>query len=205
MRDEISRGSARGESFRGIAVRVGYIHTTVSAGVDALVHRPALEPYLTTYGSPGLPPSRLLVETLTIGQSNTVYRNLGRRADKSAVAASIGVTAPVLESWLSTCVRVRVRAHHTRLWNVGNGVYPAIPTSRTTPWVVGVDALPERSRRRLYPVLVSLQALREVVSPRSGWAARLHELLDTRPRKNLAGMGVPENWEHDNFWSRHLA
>jgi abortive infection bacteriophage resistance protein len=176
------------------------------AGVDALVHRSALEHYLTTYGSPGLPPSWLMVETLTIGQLNTVYRNLGRRADKSAVAASIGVTATVLESWLSTYVRVRnICAHHGRLWNVGLGVYPAIPTSRTIPWVEGVDALPERSRRRLYPVLVSLQALLEVVSPRSSWAARLYELLDTRPRMNLAGMGVPENWEHDNFWSRHLA
>lgn len=36
------------------------------AGQDHLVHRSALEHYVTTYGSPALPPSWLMVETLTI-------------------------------------------------------------------------------------------------------------------------------------------
>ena len=67
-------------------------------GEDSLVHRSALEHYLTTYGSPELPPL-LMVETLTIGQLASAYRNLSRRADRTAVARSIGLTAPVLESW----------------------------------------------------------------------------------------------------------
>ncbi|MDV6211831.1 Abi family protein [Rhodococcus erythropolis] len=175
------------------------------AGEDSLVHRSALEHYLTTYGSPELPPSWLMVETLTIGQLASAYRNLSLRSDRTTVARSIGLTAPVLESWLHTYVRVRnVCAHHGRLWNVGLGVYPAIPNSPTISWLEGAHALPERSRTRLYPVLVSLQSVLDSVSPRSSWAQRLHGLLHTRPQMNLAGMGIPDGWANDNFWSRHI-
>lgn len=177
---------------------------TPDAGDDSLVHRSAREHYLTTYGSPELPPSWLMVETLTIGQLTSVYRNLRQRSDRTAIAASIGMTAPVLESWMQTYVRVRnICAHHGRLWNVGLGVYPAIPTSAAISWL-NPGALTERSRKRLYPVLVSLQSVLDSISPHSSWARRLHELLITRPRMNLSGMGVPPDWESDPFWSRHL-
>ncbi|WP_216094597.1 Abi family protein [Jiangella alba] len=171
----------------------------------APIHRSALEHYLTTYGTPDLPPSWLMMETLTLGQLTSMYRNLDRRSDRTAVATSIGLTAPVLESWMQTYVRVRnICAHHGRLWNVGLGVYPAIPTSPAISWLRGTDALPERSRKRLYPVLVSLQAVLATVSPRSSWTRRLHELVSTRPPMNLAGMGIPANWADDDFWSRQI-
>ena len=116
-----------------------------------------------------------MVETLTVGQLTNAYRNLKRRSDRTAIARSVGLTAPVLESWMQTYVRVRnVCAHHGRLWNVGLGVYPAIPNSPTVPWLEGDEALSERSRKRLYPVLVSLQTVLETISPRSGstsWSA----------------------------------
>lgn len=144
---------------------------TPDAGEDSLVHRSALEHYLTTYGSPELPPSWLMGEMLTIGQLTSMFRNLKQRSDRTAVANSLGLTAPFLESWMQTYVRVRnICAHHGRLWNVGLGVYPAIPTSPTVRWLAGDGALPERSRQRLYPVLVSLQSVLYSVSPRSGWA-----------------------------------
>lgn len=178
---------------------------TPDAGEDSLVHRSALEHYLTTYGSPELPPSWLILETLTIGQLTSVYRNLALRSDKTAVANSIVLNTPLLESWMQTFVRVRnICAHHGRLWNVGLGVYPAIPNSPAVSWLEGDHALPDRSSKRLYPVLVSLQTVLDSVSPHSGWARRLYELLSTRPPLNLVGMGVPEGWADDPFWSRHM-
>ena len=174
-------------------------------GVDALVHRSALEHYLTTYGTPDLPPSWLMVETLTIGQLANLYRNLKKRSDRTEIAKNIGLTAPVLESWLQTYVRVRnICAHHGRLWNVGLGVYPMIPSSQAISWLAGVDALPDRSRKRLYPVLVSLQSVLDTISPRSSWAERLQTLLGGRPSMNLKGMGVPEDWAEDEFWKKNL-
>lgn len=106
---------------------------------------------------------------------------------------------------MQTYVRARnICAHHGRLWNVGLGVYPAIPTTPAISWLRGVDSLPERSRKRLYPVLVSLQSVLGSVSPGSGWARRLHNLLSTRPQMNLRGMGVPDGWAADDFWRPHL-
>lgn len=178
---------------------------TPDAGEDSLVHRSALEHYLTNYGSPELPPSWLMVETLTIGQLSSTYRNLQQRADRTAVAESLGLTEPVLKSWMQTYVRVRnICAHHGRLWNVGLGVYPAIPNSSSISWLQGPERLPEYSRKRLYPVLVSLQSVLDSISPRSSWAQRLYDLLRTRSTMNLAGMGVPKNWSNDEFWARHL-
>ncbi len=57
---------------------------TPDAGEDSLVHRSALEHYLTTYGSPELPPSWLMVETLTIGQfdEHLPQPGLTRRQDR---------------------------------------------------------------------------------------------------------------------------
>lgn len=171
----------------------------------AVAHRSALEHYLLTYGTPELPPSWLMVEALTIGQLNNAISNLRQRSDRTAVAARIGLTEPVLMSWMRTYVRVRnICAHHGRLWNVGIGVYPAIPNSSAISWLKCDDALPPGSAKRLYPVLVSLQAVLDVVSPRSTWAQRLHDLVSTRPPMNLASMGVPEAWTDDEFWGRHI-
>ena len=176
------------------------------SGADSLVHRSALEHYLTTYGSPDQPPSWLMVESLTIGQLAGLYKNLAARADRTAVAKSIGLTEPVLASWLATYVRVRnVCAHHGRLWNLGLGVYPAIPASPKVSWLTDPEALPDNSKKRLYPVLISLQSVLDTVSPRSSWARRLHALLTTRPPMNLSGMGIPANWADDDFWRRHIS
>lgn len=62
------------------------------------------------------------------------FRNLRQRHDRTAVTQCLGLTTPVLESWMQTYTRVRnICAHHGRLWNAGLGVYPVIPTSRTVP------------------------------------------------------------------------
>ncbi|APH44090.1 hypothetical protein BMW26_03265 [Microbacterium sp. 1.5R] len=171
-----------------------------------VVYRSALEHYLLTYGEPELPPSWLMVETLTLGQLNNVINNLALRADRTTIARRLGLSEPVLMSWLRTYVRVRnICAHHGRLWNVGIGVYPAIPASPAIAWLEGDTALPSPSQKRLYPVLVSLQSVLDVVSPRSTWARRLHQLISTRPPMNLAGMGIPQDWSQDAFWARHMS
>ena len=69
--------------------------------------RAAPEHHLTTDGPPDLPPLWLMVDTLIIAQLTGSYRNPGERADKTAVATCIRLTAPVLESWMQTYVRVR--------------------------------------------------------------------------------------------------
>lgn len=172
-----------------------------------IVHRSALEHYLTTYGGPELPPSWLMLETLTFGQLEGTVRNLSARRDLSAIAESVGLNAPLLLSWLKAYVRVRnVCAHHGRLWNVGLGVYPALPQSPRVSWLSDPTVLSEDPQRakRLYPVLVSLQSVLDTISPGSTWTARLSDLLAQHPEVPLHGMGIPQDWREDGFWSRRL-
>ncbi len=175
--------------------------------VDTLVHRSALEHYLTTYGSPDLPPSWLMVESLTLGQLSGLMGNLSSRSDRSVIAEALGLTDPVLRSWLRSYVRIRnICAHHGRLWNAGLGVYPALPQSPKISWLSRpqvLDDSPSRSKR-LYPVLVSLQSVLNTVAPTSSWAARLSALLLEHPDVRLDAMGIPSDWRSDTFWARHL-
>lgn len=172
---------------------------------DGIVFRSALEHYLTTYGTPELPPSWLMVETLTIGSLDHLVRNLRRRADRTAIARTVGLNDALMGSWLRTYVRVRnICAHHGRLWNVGLGVYPRLPASPAISWLADASVIDERRAKQLYPVLVSLQSVLDTISPRSTWARRLSDLLDAHPHLPLRGLGMPDNWRNDAFWSRHL-
>lgn len=173
-----------------------------------LMYRSALEHYLLTYGEPRLPPSWVVMELLTIGQLERTIKNLRRRSDLGRIGKSLGVPAPVLESWLANFVRVRnISAHHGRLWNVGLGVVPAIPKDPRVPWLRDRSYFAENpiARQRLYPTLVATQSLLSVISPRSTWSQRLYALLEEHPQVPLQGMGIPEGWFEDDFWASRLS
>ncbi|GAB3774406.1 abortive infection bacteriophage resistance protein [Nocardioides ginsengisegetis] len=177
------------------------------SNLEGLVHRSALEHYLTTYGTPELPPSWLMVESLTLGQLRSLISNLADRSDRTAIARSLGLNEPLLMSWLRSYVRIRnICAHHGRLWNAGLGVYPALPSSPAISWLHRPEVIADSPMRakRLYPVLVSLQAVLDTLSPNSSWAVRLSELLTDHPNVPLHAMGIPADWRSDDFWSRHL-
>lgn len=165
----------------------------------------ALDHYVASFDEPVRPPTWIVFEELSFGTTRAVFDVLASRRVQSEIARSLGVVAPVLSSWLRTYQRVRnICAHHGRLWNRGLGVYPALPKSRAVVWLTDPTVItgePSR-RRRLYPVLVSLQTILHTISPLSTWGTRLHELFGANHAVALRGMGVPDNWFDDPFWSR---
>lgn len=106
----------------------------------------------------------------------------------------------------SSYVRVRnICAHHGRLWNRFLGVYPAIPRSPTVRWLTDRSTFDTGNpraleRKRLYPVLVSLQSILFTISPHSTWALRLHSLLGEYQRIPLNALGMKADWDADEFW-----
>jgi hypothetical protein len=114
-----------------------------------------------------------------------------QRRHRTEVARDLGIKDPLLVSWLRTYNRIRnICAHHRRLWNVGLGVYPALPTASTVAWLTDRNVLaahPDRAKR-LYPVLVSIQSILTTVSPHRTWAARLVDLIGHHPDVPLRGM-----------------
>ena len=167
-----------------------------------LTYPSALEHYLTSYGSPELPPSWLVLEQCTIGELANLYRDLVDRAARQRIAGSLGVNDLLLTSWLPAYRRVRnICAHHGRLWNVGLGVYPKLPTSTLVMWPAGAGSVAPGANRRLYPVLASLRSLLATISPGSSWHERLAGLVLGAPPVFARGIGFPEGWTTDQFWS----
>ena len=145
------------------SMRTTSLSATFNADSDALTH------YLDTYTSPITPPSWLVIELLTAGELQRLYAGLARKYRK-AIARELHLTEPVLQSWLKSYVRVRnICAHHGRLWNRFLGVYPAIPKSGTVHWLNDGSTFDTGNpgaleRKRLYPVLVSLQSILFTIS-----------------------------------------
>lgn len=166
-----------------------------------LTYPSALEHYLTTYGTPELPPSWLVLEQCTIGELANLYRNLSDRAARQRIATSLGANEMLLTSWLPAYRRVRnICAHHGRLWNVGLGVYPKIPTSTRIRWPAAEGSVTPSGNKRLYPVLASLRSLLATISPGSAWPERLADLVEGAPPVFARGIGCPAGWTTDQFW-----
>ena len=172
---------------------------------DHLHYPDALSHYLATYSSPATPPSWLVIELLTAGELQHLYASLPLKYRK-IIARELNLPDQVLQSWLKTYVRVRnICAHHGRLWNRFLGVYPAIPRSPTVRWLTERSVFDTNNpraleRKRLYPVLVSLQSILFTISPHSTWALRLHTLLEKYHDIPLNALGMKANWDADDFW-----
>ena len=171
------------------------------SGSSRLAFPSALEHYLATYGEPDLPPSWLVLEQCTFGELAGLYKGLADRSSRRTIAAGLGANDVLLSSWLPVYRRVRnICAHHGRLWNVGLGVYPKLPTSRNITWPVEAGAVVPGHNRRLYPVLVSLRSLLLTISPGSSWHERLAEVVEAAPECFARGTGSPPGWRSDLFW-----
>lgn len=166
-----------------------------------------LRHYLTQYNTPKLLPSWMMIEMLTWGDLSHLYAGLLEKYQKP-IAKHFGVQAPILESWLKVLNDVRnICAHHSRLWNREFGRIIKIPTSKNTQWLSSAIILNNtniNAEKRLYPILVAIQALLYVISPNSTWAKRLKTLLDDNPKIQKEYMGIPQDWEKDSFWDRAL-
>ena len=177
-------------------------HTPSDRGeqADRLHYPDALSHYLATYSSPATPPSWLVIELLTAGELQHLYASLPLKYRK-IIARELNLPDQVLQSWLKTYVRVRnICAHHGRLWNRFLGVYPAIPRSPTVRWLNDRSTFDTGNpraleRKRLYPVLVSLQSILFTISPHSTWALRLHTLLEKYHDIPLNALGKKANWD----------
>ena len=85
---------------------------------------------------------------------------------------------------------------------------PAYTGATTPPRLLAHQSTPKSGgciprgleRKRLYPVLVSLQSILFTIGPRSTWALRLHSLLGKYQRVPLNALGMKANWDADGFW-----
>lgn len=166
-----------------------------------------LRHYLVQYNAPKLLPSWMMIEILTWGELSHLYEGLSEKYQKP-IAKHFGIQAPVLESWLKVLNDVRnICAHHGRLWNKEFGRAIKMPISKKTLWLISEVRLNNsriNAEKRLYPILVAIQVLLYAISPQSTWAKRLKTLLANYPRIQKEYMGIPQDWDSDDFWKNAL-
>lgn len=63
-----------------------------------------------------------------------------------------------------------------------------------------------KAHRRTYITLVAMQTMLYKISPKSSWAERLKQLIESNTfiLTSKANMGMPEAWYDDPFWSQAL-
>jgi abortive infection bacteriophage resistance protein len=149
------------------------------------------------YTSEPHPPLWMMVEVMTFGQLFTMYRQL-QTSEQKVIAASVGLAAPVLESWLHTLNYIRnAVAHHARLWNRQIPIKPMMPWKKHrpefhTPLPIAND--------RVFGVLSLLRYLMLNVAPQSRWSQRLIALFDDYADIPYRDMGFPANWKDYSLW-----
>lgn len=138
-------------------------------------------------------PVWMATELLSLGTVSLLYKSLSPTI-KRRIAAEYTVTDRHLASWLHSLSYIRnVCAHHKRVWNRELAIKPQIPTR--SAWLHELQ-----SNERVYCILVILQHMLTVVSPRSRWRDRLFSLFDEHPDVPLSPMQVPANWRTQALW-----
>lgn len=155
--------------------------------------------YALTYNQPTLMPGWAMLEELTLGELSHLYRGLARDSDRKAIGQFMAVPAPLLDSWMHTLTVVRnICAHHARLWNRELGIKPEQPQQLHFPWPAYLHRGSQHTR--IGVVLAMLHHLMRQVSPHTRWHLRLVELLDEYPEIPRQAMGLPSNWQENEFW-----
>ncbi|MGZ8183063.1 MAG: Abi family protein [Methylobacter sp.] len=155
--------------------------------------------YPLTYCQPAYMPGWAMFEELTLGDLSHLYKGLANDADKKAIAKSLGISAPLFESWLHTLTTIRnICAHHGRLWNRELGIKPEKPKSTNLVWPQYLKH--DNPHTRIAVVLAILHHLMQQVSPNTRWHHRIIELFSEFKEIPLYAMGLKDNWQEDVFW-----
>ncbi|MEJ8433414.1 Abi family protein [Xanthomonas oryzae] len=159
--------------------------------------------YALNYNTPPLMPGWAALEELTLGELSHLYQGLARDIDRKQIARSLGLHAPLLESWLHALTSIRnICAHHSRLWNRELGIRPALPAAPDFAWPHHL--LQPGHHARMFPVLCILALLLRQVSPDTRWDRRLLHRLNGLRQLDTRQMGFPENWQTDPFWPQAI-
>lgn len=139
-------------------------------------------------------PVWMATELLSFGTISRLFKALAPEL-KQRISSEYCVDEQFLASWLHALTYLRnVCAHHKRLWNRHFAIKPRFP-SRSLAWPHGVP-----DNGRMYGMLVVLQHMLAIASPRCQWRARLFELFDVHPRVPLDSMQIPGDWRAKKLW-----
>tara|TARA_R110001606_G_scaffold361754_3_gene514950 strand:+ start:3352 stop:4347 length:996 start_codon:yes stop_codon:yes gene_type:complete len=192
------------QSYQRECVRIEKARDKSEQDKEALKARRAKESYARhyplTYSEPSLMPGWAMLEELTLGDLSHLYAGLAKDSDKKAIAKELGLSMPLLESWLKTLTTIRnICAHHGRFWNRELGIKPELPKDGSIKWPDYQRHVQDNTRTAV--VISILQYFITQISPHDDWKHELIELFEKYVEIDLAMMGFPSDWKADPFWN----
>ena len=155
--------------------------------------------YRSKYSSPGLPPSWMAVELMSLGSLSKFYGSLKQRRDRQAIARPYGLDEKVMVSFAHHMNYVRnICAHHGRLWNKRFTVTMKVPKRP-----IALRRAMHESRyeqRYLHNTLVMFDHLLTIIAPGNVWKQRVTGLMDTCPLAYPRSLGFPQDWRTRKPW-----
>jgi abortive infection bacteriophage resistance protein len=152
-----------------------------------------LKHYYDTYSLPELPPSWVVMETLSMGVVSRVF-SLLQVEERKAIADLFKTKERHLVSWMRSLTYTRnLCAHHARVWN------------RVFTLKVEADKRYAICREesfqsgKLYSHTAVISILLKVISPDNNWEQHIKDLFLTFTHKYAQDMGFPAGWNGFNL------
>jgi abortive infection bacteriophage resistance protein len=147
-----------------------------------------LKHYYQPYSSPELPPSWVVMETLSMGIVSKMF-SLLQVEERKAIAAIFQIKERHLVSWIRSLTYTRnLCAHHSRLWN---RIF-TLKVEADKRYAICRDGAFQRGK--LYAQTVIIAIMLNVIAPDNQWEQRIKKLMGSFPHKYASDMGFPENW-----------
>jgi len=147
--------------------------------------------YYKKYCAPSLPPCWMVGEVLSMGTWSRIFQGIKDRADRIAIADTIGIMSPTLISWLRAVPYTRnICAHHGLLWNRTFTIKPRLEGP-----LAGIPIT------HFYAQALVIKQLIGRLTTASRWKDRLKNLVDACPRP-IIEMGFPAAWWTSPIWTK---
>ena len=184
------------------------VAASILAGIKsdfAIPKETFLKSYKKNYRAELLPPSQMVLETLSLGTLVTLYEALSGTQHKVDIALWFGLPVNVLESWLVWLVNVRnICAHHGRLWNkIVSAKRPLIPEKKSFKFYV---SLHEDFHTKMYGAVALINRLLKSFNPDNSFTDKVEALIQEYGI-DASLMGFPADWKENAVWhheSEHL-
>ncbi|MEG0587209.1 MAG: Abi family protein [Akkermansia sp.] len=178
------------------------VHTCVKRARQA---SPCIKHFFNTYGDKHtVPPLWITAEVLDFGGMSRLFSGV-RKDIRNKVVKSLGISAAVLDSWLTCLNAVRNScAHHEYIWCRAWINKPMLPKADAS-WKSAISSVPSPPnfyRDGTGTILVMCRYLLRIIAPTSEWHRRVEALFARFASKGIdySKMGLPQAWQSHPLW-----
>ncbi|MEI8377665.1 MAG: Abi family protein [bacterium] len=147
-----------------------------------------IQHYYDNYSAPEIPPTWMVIESLSMGSLSLLYKCLEKPIRKS-VAEYFGLSPSIFANWIHCLTMIRnVCAHHSRLWNRDFSILPIL----SDVIIEFKNNKQNINKKKLYPQILIIDYLIKQIGLEISFMKDLDNLITTH-NININKMGAYKN------------